>query len=362
MREIVIVIADLYLGLGPQPQYATAGAAGRIAAGAASLEGEAQGAAPGIERLARFGDKHILTEGWRAWVAHWLGLARYAGAAPASVAAAAAAGVPAGRTVWIATPLHLLAGLTTVHCDRRSLLRLTSADAQMLAASFADTFRGSGLDLRALEGGELLLSGSADMAPAITTEPARLVLEPFAESLPAGEGAVALRRLGAEIEMWLHAHPLNEQRVRRGAPPVSTLWAWGGGSPMAMPGAVEQECGAAAFGSDAYIRGLWRFAGGEARPQPVDWAALIGEARAPRALCVVEVGELLQAHSSWQLADALAAIDRQLLTPSLAALRRRELDRLVLLANDRCLSLRAAHLWRLWRHVRTAPGGIESLA
>ncbi|HEU5442931.1 MAG TPA: hypothetical protein VFU61_03845, partial [Steroidobacteraceae bacterium] len=77
---------------------------------------------------------------------------------------------------------------------------------------------------------------------------------------------------------------------------------------------------------------------------------------------VVEVGELLQAHSSWQLADALAAIDRQLLTPSLAALRRRELDRLVLLANDRSLGLRAAHFWRLWRHLRTACGGAESLA
>ncbi len=366
MRELVIVISDLYLGLGPQPQCAPAHSAGEIAPGAASLAGESHGAAPSLERLARFGDKHRLTDGWRAWVARWLGLPQCAGAAPASVAAAAVPSMPAGRTLWIATPLHLLAGLTTVHCDRRSFLRLAAADAQTLTASFADTFRGSGLDLHPLGSGELLLSGPADMAPAITTEPARLLLKPFVESLPAGAGAVALRRLGAEIEMWLHAHPLNAQRMRRGAPPISTLWVWGGGPPVATrraaaQAAVAQEIGTAAFGSDAYVQGLWRIAGGEARPLPLDWAA-ISEARAPRVLCVVEVAELLQAHSSWSLADAIVAIDRELLAPSLTALRRRELDRLVLLANDRCSSLRPAHFWRLWRHLGAAPGGIEGLA
>ena len=360
MRELVIVIADLYLQ--PQSQSAPAHAAGEIAAaGPASLGGEAQSGAISIERLARFGDKHLLTEGWRAWVARWLGLPQCAGEAPASIAAAAA-DVPAGRTVWLAAPLRLLAGLTSVHCDRRGLLRLEEADAQALSASFADTFRGSGLELQSLGSGELLLSGPAKMAPAITTEPARLPLKPFAESLPAGEGAVALRRLGTEIEMWLHAHPLNEQRKRRGAPTVSTLWVWGGGPSLATRGAVAPEAGAAAWGSDAYIRGLWRFAGGEAQPQPVDWAAVMGEARAPRTLFVVEVAELLRAHSSWQLTDAVAAIDRELLAPSLAALRRHELDRLVLLANDRCLSLRAANFWRLWRHVGAVSRGVEGLA
>ena len=33
-----------------------------------------------------------------------------------------------------------------------------------------------------------------------------------------------LRRLLAEIEMWLHAQPLNERRSRRGAASVTGLW------------------------------------------------------------------------------------------------------------------------------------------
>ncbi len=116
------------------------------------------------------------------------------------------------------------------------------------------------------------------------------------------------------------------------------------------------------FGSDPYVRGLLRLAGGETRPMPVDWAAVIVAPRAQRALAVVEVAELLHANASWRLADAVADIDRRLISPALAALRRGELDRLVLLANDRCWSLRRANRWRPWRHLRSHRGVLEGLA
>ncbi len=344
MRELVIVISDLYLEPGPDHSAAAAG--------------EDPAALRSLEHIARFGASRALTEGWRNWIARWLGLPQYADQAPASVAAAAAQ-LPAARALWLARPLHLVAGLTSLHVDRRSLLRLERPEADELAAGFAETFRGSGLALHPLEGGEFLLSGPADAAPSITTEPARLLLQPVAEALPAGEGGAALRRLGAELEMWLHAHPLNARRLRRGAVPISTLWVWGGGAPALTRPAASGQIADAAFGSDAYIRGLWRIAGGEAAPMPVDWAAVLGDRRAQRALAVVEVAELLHAHPSWRLADAVAEIDRRLLSSSLAALHRGELDRLVIVANDRSLSLRAADRWRLWRRRRA---GLEGLA
>ena len=89
---------------------------------------------------------------------------------------------------------------------------------------------------------------------------------------------------------------------------------------------------------------------------------MIGEPHAQRALGVVEVAELLHTNPSWNLADAVAEIDRRLISPSLAALRRGELDRLVLLANDRALTLRRADRWRLWRYMRTVRKGVEVLA
>jgi hypothetical protein len=356
VREVVIVIRDLYL----EPEQA--GMDSRRAA-ASATDTAAPEVAPGIGQLARFGDKAALPEGWRAWTAHWLGLPQYAGAAPASVAAAALEDAPADGAVWLATPVHLIAGMTSVHFDRRSVLRLTEAELDRLAASFRDTFRGSGFDLRPLGSGELLLTGPEASPPATTTEPARLLLTSVAEALPMGGGARALRQLSAEIEMWLHGHPVNDERARRGALTVATLWLWGGGASAAFrPAAAPPEIMDAAFGSDAYLRGLWRLAGGETRPMPVDWMAVIGEPRAQRALGVVEVAELLHANGSWRLADAVADIDRRLICPSLAALRRGRLDRLVLLANDRRLTLRPADRWRLWRRMRPAHSGLEGLA
>jgi hypothetical protein len=349
VREVVIVIRDLYL----EPELAASSATD-----AAALE-----VAPGIEQLVRFGDKAALPQGWRAWIARWLGLPQYADAAPASVAAAALEDAPADGAVWLATPVHLIAGMTSLHFDRRSVLRLTDAELDRLAASFRDTFRGSGFDLRPLGSGELLLTGPEVSPRATTTEPARLLLTSVAEALAMGGGARALRQLSAEIEMWLHGHPVNDERGRRGALTVATLWLWGGGTSAASrPAAASPEIMDAAFGSDAYLRGLWRLAGGEARPIPVDWMAVIGEPRAQRALGVVEVAELLHANGSWRLADAVADIDRRLISPSLAALRRGGLERLVLLANDRCLTLRPADRWRLWRRMRAAHGGLEGLA
>ena len=349
MREIVIVIGDLYL----EPELTARPAPGRGAS-------PGSGASPGIGHLARCGEKKTLAKGWRAWVARWLALEQYAGEPPASVAAAVLTGAPPGRAVWLATPMRLIAGLTSVHFDRRSVLRLPVAELEELAASFRDTFRGSGFELHPLDG-DFLLSGPALAAPAATLEPARMPLTSVAAALPVGEGAPALRRLNAEIEMWLHGHGLNEARAQRGAPPVTTLWLWGGGAPASSPPAASPETEDLAFGSDAYIRGLWRLAGGETRPMPVDWAALIGQPRARRALAVVEVAGLLHANASWRLADAMAEIDRRLLAPSLAALHRGELDRLVLLANDRSFSLRAGHRWRLWRRAPPLHTGLEGL-
>ena len=351
MREVVIVIKDLYL----DPDLA-----------AAPAVGSSSGATAGIGHLVRFGDATALPDGWRAWTARWLGLPQYAHEAPASIAAAVLAdvpdGAPAGHAVWLATPVHLMAGLTSLHADRRSILRLAGAELERLAASFANTFRGSGLELHPLEDGELLLCGPALAGAVTTTEPARMLLTPLAAALAAGPGAAALRRLSAEIEMWLHEHPLNDERARRAAAPVTTLWLWGGGAPAVSRSAPQREIADEAFGSDAYVQGLWRLGGGESQPMPVDWAAMIGEARTQRALGVVEVAELLHANASWSLADAALEIDRRWVVPSLAALQRGALDCLRLLANDRLLTLHRAHRWRFWRRVGRARQGLEGSA
>jgi hypothetical protein len=343
VREIVIVLADLH----PPADLES------LAPGV--LHGVGPGFSPGLEQVVRFAASAALPGGWRSWVARRLDLTEYADRPPASVAAAAAGVSAAPPACWLAAPLHLIEGLTRVHVDWGSLLRLPRAERDRLATDFKDAFRGSGFDLSGLECGGFLLT-APPLAPVRTVEPARVLQFPLADVLPSGEGAAALRRLGSEIEMWLHAHPLNRERSRRGERPVSTLWIWGGGEPPA-PRTASRPASVTVFAGEAYVRGLCRLAGWESRPAAQ--AAPRGDAGTPCTLCVLEVAEVLQSKQGMSFPEALAALDGRVIAPAVAALRRRRIDRLVLLANDRLWTLHGADRLRFWRRRRSA---LEALA
>ena len=327
MRELVIVIADLYL---PRDE----GAEGMRA-------GVTAGSAPGIEFAARFGERAQLADGWRAWLARRLGRADLASLAPARIAAAMCAAEPesadgAAATAWIATPVQLLAGLTRVHLPAHGILRLPAAELASLAGGFRRAFGGSGLALYPLPCGELLLF-TAGMPALATLEPARAVGADLAQSLPHGPQAAALRRLGAEIEMWLHGEALNAQRARRGEPPVTSLWLWGSadgpetalhaaGADVAAPRTLR------AFGTDAWLEGLSRIQGSAYEALPA--RLRVGEEAADLEVWVLEMRQELSAiplTPELQREIGLVMLDRTPLTPLLNAA----------LANFRGLDLQA---------------------
>src|SRR5580698_8743488 len=104
MSEVAIILSDLYLDRDSAVPRA---------------------ALPALARIARYAGVSPLAGDWRGWLAGWLGRADVASACnstPAVIAAAAlpATAAPAGMgSVWLATPLHLVAGLASVHLDYR---------------------------------------------------------------------------------------------------------------------------------------------------------------------------------------------------------------------------------------------------
>src|SRR5688572_16936463 len=173
----------------------------------------ADGRLSSLARATRFGTTHSLTSGWRSWLAHWLGSAELGAAAPASVAAAAYDELASADMVWLAAPVHLSASLRSVHLDPFGMLRLDAAGQEALRASFEQTFRDSGYRLVPASSGVFLAAGPA-LEQIETADPARHLGSSITEALPTGRDAPALRRLGAEIEMWLHEHPVNISRQR----------------------------------------------------------------------------------------------------------------------------------------------------
>jgi hypothetical protein len=393
VREIVILIADLYLADGDSSRSSSAGPV-------------ATPSLSGLEEAVRFGQRSALQseggwprgdscwaqgagdrpkgasdrpqgdDGWRPWLSRLIGRDDLARAAPAAVAAPATVAVqePTGGTVWIATPIHLIAGLTSLHLDFRGLLRLPREDLAQLAQDFTKAFGDSEFQLSLAQSGALILR-TRDTVKSVTTEPTRALVNDLEASLPAGPDAAVLKRLGAEMEMWLHSHPINDARARRGELPISTLWLWGGGP--ALTSAQQQLRGASlapeapppaqtpstrqihpaaaatqptvAFGSDPYLVGLCRLAGiplhalPERLPETTEFPA------AERLVLVAQLTPLLAANPNWTLFDALAQIDRAFIAPAMAQLRRGNISSVLVVANDHELHVRRHDHLKFWR-------------
>jgi hypothetical protein len=159
--------------------------------------------------------------------------------------------------------------------------------------------------------------------------------------------------------MWLHEHPLNDARRRRGEAPVTGLWLWGGGpSPRAAQttGAASSDI---AFGRDAYLEGLWASMGKKVFPLPQQLSDVFGYPQVRRAAVVIEIGLMLHSNPRWTFFDAVAQIDRAFIAPAVQALRAAKFARLVILANDRELALRARDRFKLWRQIPPGLSGLQ---
>ncbi len=268
---------------------------------------------------------------------------------------------PSGASVWLADPLHLAASLTSVHVAPQGLLRLDAMSQGELCQAFNDTFAEVGYVLTAARAGRFLACGPALAGEIDTTDPARCLGATVADALPRGSGAAALRRLGAEIEMWLYEHPLNVRRAACGRMPISTLWLWGGGAPL--PAHIEHSApdtdspSIAVFSDDAYVEGLSHLLGVGCRPAIASLASLA----APNSRRAVATFELFSPSGSpgegGPAAGALRSLDsldREWVAPALDRLARGSLARCALLANDRYVSVASRDLWRLWRRPRKA--------
>jgi hypothetical protein len=328
VRELVMVITDLY---------AAADASAGQSAGAPPL--------PGLAQAARFATRSPLARGWRDWLLRHMGHPELASVAPANLAAAAAPPARAPlRSQWIATPVYLQAGLSRVHLDPRGVLRLPAATLAHLAASFAHTFAGAGLELLPLRSGEFLLRAQ-DIPALETPEPERCAGAEIAGNLARGEAAAALHRTGAEIEMWLHA--------QGGAAGTNSLWLWGAaGAALAPPPVPARGHTWRAFGADACLDGLMALEGARCEPLPRDLAALLQSEAAADVVLALRVAEELQTEMPVSLTEGLARLDQRFIAPAVAALRAGRIGRLVLIANDCTLTLGPRSALRIWRRAR----------
>ena len=319
MRRLSLILSDLYL---------PSEAAGRGAGLPAALH------LPHLDWLLRFAGRVDRVRDWRSWLSADLGrvdLARM------TVAQACAQGLPdsLSSNAWLATPVHLEARIDHVRLADRGLLRLTADERDSWRQDFTRAF---GPEYALHDSGErgFLLSG-ASASRVASVDPARLLDADIGRALPTGPSAGELRRLGTEIEMWLHGAPGNTARELQRQRRISAFWLWGGGESMPVNVNTSPHAAPRFFGGDAYLSAL---AGSPVPAPPVSFAALdAGESR-----CVVELAPM-----SGTKGESLAALDSNWFGPAREALNQGGLDSLDLIANDRWFRISTGSGWRIWR-------------
>ncbi|MEA3149656.1 MAG: hypothetical protein QOD56_595 [Gammaproteobacteria bacterium] len=246
---------------------------------------------------------------------------------PPSIAAAALYGsfgaMPAAW-VCIATPVHLIAGMSNVTMEDEGVLALTLEEALALAADFDRVFSGVGARLLASPAGGLLcvFDRRFDVE---TRDPEALVGGDVFGFQPVGADAASLRRLMSEMEMWLFDHAVNRARAARASLPITGLWLWGGGPALAaMPRVRGWTAGRdplfGAFGARATY--------------PDDAGAGV-------VVCRDEPGS-----NGW------LEVEHHWLAPAMAALRTGRIVRLELSAGARRWAVGRRSAWRFWRRPR----------
>jgi hypothetical protein len=288
------------------------------------LPGPNAARAPLLERV-------LARAGWRDAAPDWREqayqlLAPTASGMPGIAAAALCAelGPVDGGAAFVASPVHCEAGMVSVRLPADGLIRLERSEAAHLAQEFNRDFSDGAQRLIAAPSGRLYCVLAAPTA-ATTRDPLAVCGRDIGPLLPAGPDGARLRRLMSEIEMWLYEHALNRARVANGSLPITGLWLWGGGAPLATLPQLRGWTG----GSDVLFGA---------------WPALPEFPREPRPGVVVLDAE--PGSEPWRGAQ------EAWLAPALRALRAGRIRQLQIGIGGQTHALRAGWSLRLWRRIR----------
>ena len=164
------------------------------------------------------------------------GLSVTDGQVPWAALEAARLGLPGVERAWgRLTPAHWQLGTEQITMLAPQLLALDSAGSAAFLEAVRPLFETEGFELHASPAGHWLARH-----PVLANLPCasldRVIGRNVDLWLPADPRARLVRRLQNEVQMFLHTHPLNEERERRGALPVNSFWLDGCG--VAPPTAV----------------------------------------------------------------------------------------------------------------------------
>ena len=256
---------------------------------------------------------------------------------------------------WMcATPVHLRVEQDRLVLIDAQQLGLEGDEADALVATLATHFAED--DMQFVAPHPARWYTRLKQAPSIVTRPlADVIGRDIHPNLPTGPDSMLWHRRYNEVQMLLHAHPVNAAREARGLPPINSLWWWGGGTRPAV-----QRRFASISADDVLSRGIARLSATPLRSLPTGAAAWLS-ALEPGGEHYLQLDELTPAwayreYPTWL--EARTRIEQEWLIPLISALKDKRIRRLTIDAvtpqQAVRMTLSKSELWRFWRDWKRA--------
>jgi hypothetical protein len=280
-----------------------------------------------------------------AWLCESVGVRKQLDWPAAPISLQGEGGDP-GRSFWLcANPVHLQVQRDQLVLTPPALLSISQAESQFLIETLNRHFSADGLVFVAFDPRRwyLRMPSFPDLHTIALDD---AIGHDINHLLPSGHDRMHYHGLFNEVQMLLHAHPVNEAREEAGIALINSVWLWGGGT---LPPAIRSPW-TQIVGDLPLLRGLGHLAG-----LPVtSVAAGPGFTVANDALVVLPA---IDESDDIVRAGQLGRLDQEWIAPLLRRLRSGEIRRLEVATTCAGKGLRwsvdARDLWKFWK--RPAP-------
>jgi len=241
--------------------------------------------------------------------------------------------------LWCLDPVYIRIDQEMAYVAARDELALSEQEARQLIASLNQHFADV-MHIRYHNPQQWLVQIALQLS---TSPPTQSMLQDINRMQPQGEDAQRWRSLVNEIQMLLHAHPVNEARVQAGKLPVNSLWLWGGGRIETEVPAIDVVYANDTLVADAAVRNAIAHA-----PLPREIDATLFDTHKV-LLVVTEQMAVIQQRDVYGWFAALKYLEQHFLSPFLSLLKNGKLDQLVLVSDTMGLVLDKKALRKWWR-------------
>jgi hypothetical protein len=267
----------------------------------------------------------------------------------------AALGEKPGDSRWLcADPVHLRIGPKGATLTDPALMNISAMEAWELHGVLAPMLADLGkLVISTPSQWHIQLADSASALPPLPRHLHDLIEQSAVSLLPSGEENRSWRQMMNEMQMALHAHPLNAIRSAQGKTAINGIALWGEGHAPSLP----KKESSSLFSNDLIIVGAGKLAGMPTSSLPLrfttdNFADNAGD-------CVVDWDCLrfpAASHDALAWRDVLQQLENDWLSPALNAMKNGNLDRITLhgFGEEESCSVTMSSLdrFRFWRKPR----------